>query len=115
MQMYWCDNYTKMQHFGLILTKKDFLDSFHSFHKYLLSTYNVSGYWARPEDLMPNKKNSLCSHGAHSWMDQKDVNQKIPAKEQNITTEINVVKARKMGSPRKVEKVTLELGSEIRE
>lgn len=48
-------------------------------------------------------------------MDQKDVNQKIPAKEQNITTEINVVKARKMGSPRKIEKVTLELGSEIRE
>lgn len=113
MQMYWCDNYTKMQHFGLILTKKDFLDSFHSFHKYLLSTYNVSGYWARPEDLMPNKKNSLCSHGAHGWMDQKDVNQKIPAKEQNITIWNKCCEGKEDGKSKEGWKVMLELSSEI--
>lgn len=96
--------------------KKDFIDSFHSFHKYLLSTYNVSGYWARPEDLMVNKKNSPCSHGAHGWIGQKDVNQKkFPQKNKILQSEINVVKAREMRGPRKVEKVTLELSSEIRE
>lgn len=60
--MYWCASYAKMHLFGFILSKRNRNDSF---HKYLLNTYNVPGYWARTEHAVVNKnRQSPCSHGA---------------------------------------------------
>lgn len=111
--MYYCASYTKMYLFGIILSKRGYIDSF---HKYLLNTYNAPGYWARTEHSMVNKnRHSPCFHGARGWVSQKDVNQEFPQINISLQTEISALKAKKLGGWTKAERLPLKLSTQVQE